>query len=154
MDNNSLIILKDKRIEYLRKIYKFGEDDNFLPSDIVDIMNARKELVYNIGLIDYNDKIIYITKETSKKKELDERYNVIYYIFTKCFDFILSHDGISLLKEKYIHYINLLYNFLTKENNGFEKPEISINMFNTIKLLTFDIQSIMFSVYFKENGVN
>ena len=152
MDNNSLINLKDKRIEYLRKVYEYGENDNLLPIDIINIMEARKELLFNIGLIDYNDKIIFITKELDKKRHINENYNIIYYVFTKCFDFILSHDNMSILKEKFIHYINLLYNYLLKNKFDFTKVEMKSNMLNSIKLLTFDIQTIMINSYIKEDA--
>ena len=101
-DSNSLIDFNHKRIEYLRNIYIKGENDWFSSNDIKQIMSARSELMFNVGLNEYNNKIIFVTQELNGKKDILENYNIIYIVFTKCFDFLLTYDFYTNLKEKFI----------------------------------------------------
>lgn len=151
-DSNSLIDFNHKRIEYLRNIYIKGENDWFSSNDIKQIMSARSELMFNVGLNEYNNKIIFVTQELNGKKDILENYNIIYIVFTKCFDFLLTYDFYTNLKEKFIHYTNLLYSYLNKLKDNPNDTHILL-IFNSIKMLTFDIQTLMIDIYKKNNNM-
>lgn len=143
--NNSLVDFEKLRIETLRNTYNDTEI-----TDNKKKLSARKDLVNILGLSEYEKKISLITYQLEKRRFVSKEFSIIYFAFTKAFDFVISFDKIYDLKEKFFDYCDLLNVFFSRLDEK-EVVNVHSSIFNLIKTKTFDIESLIFKIS-KENS--
>lgn len=142
--HNSLVDFGKLRIESLRNTYNDTET-----TDNNKKLSARKDLVQILGLSDYEEKISFVTYQLKKHRFSSKEVGIIYLVFTKAFDFVISFDETYDLKEKFLDYCDLLNVFFSRLDEK-EVEDVHSSIFNLIKTKTFDIESLLFKIN-KEN---
>ena len=146
LTDSALVDFRRRRIENLRDAY------NNKTLSMERKIEARKDLEAELGFLAYREKIQFITGELAFRKKKIKEFSIIYFVFTKCFDFLLSYDSAEIMREKYLDYCDLLYIFLSKKNEK-ELSDIHSPIFNQIKTKTFDLESMLFLIGKQENAI-
>ena len=143
--HNSLVNFEKRRIETLRNTYNDTEltDNN-------KKITARKDLIRIFKLSEYEEKISLITGHLAKRQLVSKEFSIIYFVFTKAFDFLISYDNTYNLREKFLDYCDLLNIFFTRSNKK-DVENVHSSIFNLIKAKNFDIESLLFKIN-KENN--
>lgn len=140
---------KNKKIQVLRSQYEdliVSFDDipeTFLNEDILDI---RHQLIQYVQLDHIEDKINIITTFFVTHKNIGNNIDLMYLIFTQSLNYILLYENTEDLKKHFISYCNFLFEFISKEKFSDKKIDRQ-HFYNFVKILSFDMQSLLVKAY-------
>lgn len=134
-----IVDLSKVKIQKLKNAYKQGENNNIKEVEYIKILDARKKLLSHYGLSKYENEINIVTNFFYDHRNDNREFDIIYLVFTKALDFILTNDDNKVIKRKFVIFNKLLYKFIMQTTN--------MTLSKEIKMACFDLQSVLLEKY-------